>query len=159
MANPHTFASTTRRDHWKRRVSRPGAPAVPIIVRNMHRVFWAPAGYADLIPVVLVRRRFRIRPMAQALGVPHSTLESRLARLASWGAIAIVGHRGRSGYTEIRPASDLALGAVEARINVRATERGIDKNLENDVDVARTFRPPDAWVALKTTLFGGGPAM
>jgi hypothetical protein len=92
---------------WQRRISRTDAPAVAVVVKRMHRVFWVPPKYRNIAANVLDGRKFTYRSLAQRMGLAPMTIHHALAAMARLGFGVISKALGRKGWTRFRMQSDV----------------------------------------------------
>jgi hypothetical protein len=82
---------------WQRRINRPNAPAVPILNRRMHRVFWVPPRYRRIVAAGIGGRPFTLRAMARDTGYSLPGLWHALRSLSEMGIAHTKSTRGAHG--------------------------------------------------------------
>lgn len=121
---------------WQNRISRPGEPAVPILCRRMHRVFWVPKRYRSLIAATMDGRAFSQRQVAQRIGCDAGRLNHALRSMERMGILRLLTSRGCHGESRVRLSSDAVTG------NVAATGTSVDQSGMREIDpgtVGATF--------------------
>jgi len=86
---------------WQSRISRPGAPAVPILVESMHRIFWVTPGQKSILVRLYDGQKFKQRELAAALGYTIGGLNDALHSLHAMGLGTLTTVRGRNGWSQL----------------------------------------------------------
>lgn len=92
---------------WERRISRTDAPAVPILVRRMHRVFYVPPRYRAVCAATFDGRPTTIRRLAARTGYSVKGAWSALRQMERLGFGQLRTARGRRGLTRFRIQTDV----------------------------------------------------
>ena len=119
---------------WEDRISRLDAPAVPILVRRMHRIFWVPPRYRSVAAVALDGRRFTVRGMAERTGYSTGGVHAALRAMARLGMGVLRSVRGHYGGSRFTLADDVTV----SKSNVHTAERSF---FEERGTVVRTLDP------------------
>lgn len=122
---------------WQRRIDRPGAPAVPILVRRMNggagRLFWVTPRNKALAAATYDGRRWTLRALADRVGMSVSGVKDALRSMAAMGIGVLQTARGRLGWTRFRVQDDAVV------LKVRPTSDGSNTSVVKPNDVLRTF--------------------
>lgn len=122
---------------WQKRIDRPGAPAVPIVVKRMNRgagrIFWVSPRNKALAAATYAGERFTLRELAARVGMSVSGVKDALRSMAAMGIGVLTTARGCRGFTRFRVQQDVVVG------NVRSTDDRDDSEKNEPVPVGRTF--------------------
>jgi len=122
---------------WQARISRPGAPAVPILVESMHRIFWVTPGQKSILVRLYDGQRFKQRELAVALGYTLGGLNDALHSLHAMGLGTLRTMRGRYGWSQF-----IINRSARVLSNVRTREPfigGIQETVSLEETLVRTF--------------------
>jgi len=121
---------------WQSRIDRPGASAVPILVANMHHIFWVPPRYKTVATATFDGKPFTVRSMAQRTGYSTMGLHAALKQMSRLGLGALSASKGCLGRTRFRLQRDVSV----ANVRIADTVLSLDRQ---DVAVVSTFPEPD----------------
>ena len=98
---------------WKTTIERTtGEPAVPVVVRRMHRVFWVPGRYVTVAAFAFDGQRFTIRQLAERASYSVKGAWSALRAMEQMGFGVLTTTLGCHGRTRFKLQSDVSVSNV-----------------------------------------------